>query len=265
MKEIHCFRFEAEIYTNIDLVSECLNKDEHVLKWNTQIIENIYDGSEDDLGEGATFITRQKIGKKVYELQGKYTKYDPPNYASVETETKEGISKTEYSMEETPEGTNFIVNVSLVPSNWIYKLATHMFKWSFKYVYNEQFERFIEYVYDVEYERARFENEFIKDNLEIGMTESDVIDLLGEADAVGVDDTNASHLWRYDIGAIDEYKNPLDKQFAEKGFNVVDEKGIRDGFVKMQLFIGWKDGKISSIKNTYLEDDKLVTYSLLSE
>lgn len=71
----------------------------------------------------------------------------------LETETKEGISKTEYILEETSEGTNFTVNVSLIPSKFIYKLATNMLKWSFKYVYDEQFEKLIEYVYQLEYER----------------------------------------------------------------------------------------------------------------
>ncbi|MDQ0273564.1 SRPBCC family protein [Cytobacillus purgationiresistens] len=155
MKEIHCYSFELEIDSNIDLVFECLNKDEHVLKWNSQIIENIYDGSENDLEEGSTFITRQKIGKKVYELQGLYTKYNPPYQAKVETETKEGVSKTEYILEETSEGTKFIVNVYLVPSSWIYKVMTNMFKWSFKHVYDEQFNNFKEYVYQIEYERDK--------------------------------------------------------------------------------------------------------------
>ncbi len=265
VKEIHCYRFESEIYTNMELVSECLNKDEHVLKWNTQIIENIYDGSEEELREGATFITRQKIGKKVYELQGKYTKYEPPNYATVETETKEGLSKTEYILEETPEGTNFIVNVSLVPSNWLYKLVTQMFKWSFKHVFDEQFENFIEYIYQVEYERFGFDNEFIKENLSIGMTESEVMDLIGEADAVGVDAINALPNWRYDIGASDDYENELDKQLGEGIVDSVDEDAIRQGIVKMQLFIGWRNGVIYQIFNTYLEGDLLVTYRLSSE
>ncbi|NRG47688.1 SRPBCC domain-containing protein, partial [Bacillus sp. CRN 9] len=153
--EIHCYKFESEINSDINLVFECLNKDKHVLKWNTQIIENLYDGHEDDLKEGSTFITRQKIGKKIYELQGSYTKYNPPYHGKVETKTKEGVSKTEYILEEIPDGTKFIVKVSLVPSNWFYKVATNILKWSFKYIYDEQFKNFIEYVYQLEYERDK--------------------------------------------------------------------------------------------------------------
>lgn len=78
MKEIQCYSFESEISAHIDLVTECLNKDKHVLKWNTQIIENLYDYSEEDIKEGSTYISRQKKGKKVYEMQVKYTKFNPP-------------------------------------------------------------------------------------------------------------------------------------------------------------------------------------------
>ncbi|MFD2046569.1 hypothetical protein ACFSTA_20120 [Ornithinibacillus salinisoli] len=71
--------------------------------------------------------------------------------SSLETETKEGISKTEYTLTEHDEGTVFTVEVSLIPSNWYYKLMNNMFKWSFKYVYDDQFNNFIEYVYNHEY------------------------------------------------------------------------------------------------------------------
>lgn len=153
MKEIHCYRFEANIYTDSELVFECLNKDKHVLKWNTQIIENIYEGSENDLQEGATFITRQKIDKKVYELEAKYTKYDPPYNVCVETATKEGTSKTEYRLKVVPAGTELTVDVYLIPSNWMYKTFTNMFKQAFKHVYDDQFNNFIEYVYKVQKQR----------------------------------------------------------------------------------------------------------------
>ncbi|MGD6845731.1 SRPBCC family protein [Bacillus infantis] len=153
MSEIECYTFENEIEADIHLVFECLNRDKHVLKWNTQLIENIYEGSESDMKEGSAFITRQKIDKKVYELKGIYSKYNPPYHAIVETETKEGKSKTEYTLKEYSEGTLFTVRVTLVPSNWFYKTAAKLLKWSFKFIYDDQFKRFIEYVYQVEYDR----------------------------------------------------------------------------------------------------------------
>lgn len=151
MREILCYTFENEIEADINLVFECLNQDKHVLKWNTQIIENKYEGRESDLKEGSTFITRQKIEKKIYEINGIYSKYNPPYHAIVETETKEGKSKTEYILEEYSEGTLFSVRVTLVPSNWFYRLGTQLMKWSFKFLYDDQFKNFIEYVYQFEY------------------------------------------------------------------------------------------------------------------
>ncbi|GIP62435.1 hypothetical protein J32TS6_09900 [Virgibacillus pantothenticus] len=91
------------------------------------------------------------------------------------------------------------------------------------------------------------------------------MDLIGEADAVGVDAINALPNWRYDIGASDDYENELDKQLGEGIVDSVDEDAIRQGIVKMQLFIGWRNGVIYQIFNTYLEGDLLVTYRLSSE
>ena len=146
-KEMHCYHFAAEISAPIHVVFQCLNKDEHVLKWNTQIIRNIYEGSEEDLEAGSTFTTVQKIGGKVYELEGKYVEYDPPYFAVVETETKEGISKTEYRLEELDGETSFTVDVYLIPSSWIYKTTMKMMKWAVKRMYDEQFERFVDYIH----------------------------------------------------------------------------------------------------------------------
>ncbi|MHA6251155.1 SRPBCC family protein [Oceanobacillus sp. CAU 1775] len=151
MKEILCYTYEVELDAEIDLVFDCLNKDKHVLNWNTQIIENIYEGNEDELTEGSTFITKQKLEKKVYEFSAKYSKYNPPNHAIVETVTKEGISRTEYYLEEIYGETRFTVKVYLIPSNWIYKLLTNIFKGSFKYVYDDQFDSFVDYVHDQVY------------------------------------------------------------------------------------------------------------------
>lgn len=151
LDEILCYTYETELDADINLVFECLNLDKHVLQWNTQIIENIYDGDESDLTEGSTFITRQKVGKKTYEFIGKYAKYNSPKHAIVETTTKEGLSKTEYTLEKTSEGTKFTVNVYLIPSNWFYKTLMKIFKGSVKPMYDEQFDLFVDYVYEQVY------------------------------------------------------------------------------------------------------------------
>ncbi|MBU8568864.1 hypothetical protein KM914_21090 [Virgibacillus pantothenticus] len=108
--------------------------------------------------------------------------------------------------------------------------------------------------------------EFIEENLDIGMTEAQVIDLLGEADAIGRGAKDYLPTWRYDIGVPEGYfyEEP-DEQFREEGIlDTVDKENIKNGTVKMQLLLGWKEGRINFIANTYLENDKLVTYYMLS-
>ncbi|KYG29603.1 SRPBCC family protein [Alkalihalobacillus trypoxylicola] len=145
MKEIICFTFERHINAPIDTVFSCLNEDEHVLEWNDYIVEHIYEGDESELKEGSTFITKQKIGKKVIELEAEYSAFNPPYYAEVKTSTKEGMSTTKYSLSEESDGTLFKVEAILIPKNAYYSIITKLFKWSFKVLYNEQYEKFIDY------------------------------------------------------------------------------------------------------------------------
>ncbi|WP_282155853.1 SRPBCC family protein [Cytobacillus gottheilii] len=153
MREIECYTFENEIEADIQLVFECLNDDEHVVKWNSQIIENISVDPKSEIKVGSTFITRQKIDKKVIEVKATYSEYNPPYVVAVEADTKEGISRTVYTLKEFPEGTILQVRVTLLPSNWYYNTITKLMKWSFKFIYDDQFKSFIDYVYDVQYER----------------------------------------------------------------------------------------------------------------
>ncbi|MGD6942880.1 SRPBCC family protein [Cytobacillus gottheilii] len=153
MREIECYTFENEIEADIHLVFECLNEDEHVVQWSSHIIENISEDPKGEIKIGSTYISRQKFEKKVFEAKATYTKYNPPYNVAVETDTKEGISRTEYTLEEFAEGTILHVKVTLLPSNWYYKTITKLMKWSFKFIYDDQFKSFIDYVYDVQYER----------------------------------------------------------------------------------------------------------------
>ncbi|WYP27224.1 SRPBCC family protein [Alkalihalobacillus sp. FSL W8-0930] len=145
MKEMICFTFDDTIDVPVDFVFTCLNEDKHVLEWNDFIVENVYDGDERDLKEGAIFITKQKVGKKIIELEGEYTKFQPPYAAEVKTSTKEGVGFTRYQLIEDGNQTHFKVEVALIPSNMYYSILTKTFKWSYKLMYTEQFEKFVEY------------------------------------------------------------------------------------------------------------------------
>lgn len=148
VKEIIVYEFERTIEVSIDIVFNCLNKDEHVLKWNTMILEHIYEGSEEDMKVGAKYITKQQVDKKIFTIEAEIVEYDPPFKVAVASKTKEGYSTTYYQLTELDSGeTHLAVKVSLIPSNFFYKLAVKLTKGLSKFVYDEQFENFIAYLY----------------------------------------------------------------------------------------------------------------------
>ncbi|KGA98492.1 hypothetical protein AJ85_07570 [Alkalihalobacillus alcalophilus ATCC 27647 = CGMCC 1.3604] len=152
MKEILCYEFEKDIDAPIEVVFECLNEDRHVLEWNSQILEHIYDGEESELKEGSTYKTKQQIGKKIIILEAQYNIFQPPYLAEVKSKSKEGISRTKYTLSKNEYGTHFQVEVFLIPKNWFVSMMTKMFKWSFKFIYDEQFNQFVDYIYDYQYD-----------------------------------------------------------------------------------------------------------------
>ncbi|WP_054711855.1 DUF3284 domain-containing protein [Bacillus sp. JCM 19041] len=148
MKKILCYHYETYFpEVKAQDIFTCLHYDRHVLKWNNQVIENIYKTNEDEITEGSTYISRMKIDKKEIEVEALIIKMEIPNKFAVETKTKEGRSMTEYYLEEDSEGTNFKVIVSLIPTNLFYYSLTVTMKWSFKFIYNDLFDHFREYVY----------------------------------------------------------------------------------------------------------------------
>ena len=145
MNEIICFAFLKHIDVPINHVFSYLNEDKHVLEWNDYVVENVYEGKESDIKVGSTFITKQKVGKKIIELEAEYGIFNPPFNAEVKTSTKEGISTTRYTLVKENGGTLFRVEAFLIPKNYYYSIVTKMFKWTFKLMYDEQYEKFIEY------------------------------------------------------------------------------------------------------------------------
>jgi hypothetical protein len=150
MKELGVYRFEEIIEVPIKDLFDYLNKDEHVLKWNSMIVENIYEGSEDDIGEGSIVTTVQKIDKKVYSFEAELIEYKPPYRATIKTKTKEGTSITRYRLTPVGNPTKLEVEASLIPSNWFYKILVKLTGWASKYVFDEQYKNFVTYVYEQE-------------------------------------------------------------------------------------------------------------------
>ncbi|WP_270180277.1 SRPBCC domain-containing protein [Alkalihalobacillus sp. CinArs1] len=148
MKELRAYQYNHFISAPIDLVYECLHKDKHVLKWNTMIVEHIYEGSEDEITAGSTFISKQKLGKKIYTLDAEVLVHEPPYKIAMKTVTNEGTSFTRYQLVESDNGTELSVEASLIPKNVYYSIVGRLTLWLSKFVFLEQYEAFIQYVYD---------------------------------------------------------------------------------------------------------------------
>ncbi|PFG12433.1 SRPBCC family protein [Bacillus sp. es.036] len=148
MKELIAYRFTEFIDAPIDLVYECLHKDEHVLNWNTMIVEHIYEGREDEMGAGSRFKSKQRIGKKEYTFETEVLVHEPPHRIAMKTTTKEGINFTRYELIEGDGGTQLSIEASLIPKNVVYFLAGKLTLWMSKFVFDEQYLAFIQYVYD---------------------------------------------------------------------------------------------------------------------
>ncbi|MCA0989689.1 SRPBCC family protein [Pseudalkalibacillus hwajinpoensis] len=148
MKELIAYRFTEFIDAPIALVYECLHKDEHVLIWNTMIVEHIYEGREDEMGAGSRFKSKQRIGKKAYTFETEVLVHEPPHRIAMKTTTKEGINFTRYELIERDGGTQLSIEASLIPKNVVYFLAGKLTFWMSKFVFDEQYLAFIEYVYN---------------------------------------------------------------------------------------------------------------------
>ena len=128
------------------------------------------------------------------------------------------------------------------------------------------------------YENSSSQNidaEFIMENIKIGMTESEILELLGEPDVTGVDGMYYDDtVWRYDIGAQEGYYfddfEQYDSDYAERynkhdEVGIVDLDGIRNKELDIQLFINWLENKVDTVSHTYIRDGQLVSHLLLPD
>ncbi|WP_256814882.1 hypothetical protein [Cytobacillus sp. Bac17] len=60
--------------------------------------------------------------------------------------SKEGLSISKYLLSREHNGTRLIVEASLVPSNFFYKLTTRLLGWTAKFVFEEQYQNLKRYV-----------------------------------------------------------------------------------------------------------------------
>ncbi|GAF20333.1 hypothetical protein JCM19046_5058 [Bacillus sp. JCM 19046] len=146
-EKIVCYTYET-FFEEVaaEEVFTYLHYDRHLFQWNNQVIENIYETTEDELKEGSTYRSKMRIEKKEMEVDITIKKMDVPNHFIAHAQTKEGVNITQYKLEERDGGTHFQVIVSLIPRNLFYWLLAQTTKWAVKFVYNDVFDAFKKYV-----------------------------------------------------------------------------------------------------------------------
>ncbi|CAM4273925.1 hypothetical protein BAMA_15420 [Bacillus manliponensis] len=142
------YAFEVVIDAPIDVVFDYIHNDEKIKEWNTFIVENRYlDGaSKENPHVGDRYLSIQKIGKKMIEVEVELLEYDAPYVAAVGGDMKEGYSVTTYMLEEKSDGTLLTMMVEYEPRNFYYKLLYKVTSWMTRAVYMQQVERLVECV-----------------------------------------------------------------------------------------------------------------------
>lgn len=114
--------------------------------------------------------------------------------------------------------------------------------------------------------KNNFSLEYIENNIEIGMSESEILELLGEPDVKGRDPLNGLPNWRFDVGASDNYDHEYDEFYKEQGLiGEIDVNNLKNQNLDMQLFIGFYNGTVIHVANAYLENGEVRVYHLLSD
>ncbi|WP_242061706.1 hypothetical protein [Cytobacillus firmus] len=72
--------------------------------------------------------------------------YEAPHKVVMHSHSKEGLSISKYFLSREHDGTRLIVEASLVPSNFFYKLTTKFLGWTAKFVFEEQYQNLKKYV-----------------------------------------------------------------------------------------------------------------------
>ncbi len=92
------FAIEVLIQAAIDVVFEYVKDDEKTKEWNTFLIENRYplERVKENPRVGDTFISAQKMGKKIFESEVEFLEYEAPYIITLGGEMKQGYSTTTY-------------------------------------------------------------------------------------------------------------------------------------------------------------------------
>ncbi len=142
LKQLEVATYTMIIDAPIDHTFACLAEDEHIIKWNDHLIENIYEDGDASLVTGKRFISVQQFEKKEIRVESELTHVNRPHECEVQAVTNQGVSIATYTLSETTDGTDVTIRISLIPSSWLYALYVKAFKWAIRLIYDEQFKQF---------------------------------------------------------------------------------------------------------------------------
>ncbi|MCI2256513.1 SRPBCC domain-containing protein [Domibacillus sp. PGB-M46] len=136
------YKVEKVIDAPIERVFSYLSDDEKIKQWNSLFVENIYNSEEDKNAciPGTKYKSVSKVGKKQLAFDAELLTYNAPYSTTVKGYTKEGESYSKYVLTETNEGTLVILEASLIPKNYYYKIMVKLFGWVSKMMLDEEFD-----------------------------------------------------------------------------------------------------------------------------
>jgi len=142
VKQLEVATYTMTIDAPIDHTFACLAEDEHIIKWNDHLIENIYEDGDASLVTGKRFISVQQFEKKEIRVESELTHVNRPYKCEVQAMTNQGVSTATYTLNETADGTDVTIRITLAPSSWLYTLYVKAFRWAIRLIYDEQFKQF---------------------------------------------------------------------------------------------------------------------------
>ncbi|EPZ0459748.1 SRPBCC family protein [Bacillus sp. CD3-5] len=142
------FAIEIVIPAPIDVVFDYVNNDEKIMEWSTFMVENRYPPHVDvnNPREGDKYISVQKMGKKIYELEAEILECEAPYIVSIGCEMKQGYTAATYMLEEDEEGTSLTLIIEFEPKSFLYKIMYKLTGWMTRAVYMGEMERLAECV-----------------------------------------------------------------------------------------------------------------------
>lgn len=154
MKELFIKGHTISLYNvSPTVIMDCINSDKHLINWASTHVETVYDSGikDEPMRTGLTYISRQKVGRKIRNFPCEITEYVENKLVTVKSITKEGINYSRYIVEEYEDKTLLTVEGSYIPRNWFQALKLRIILPFSNLVLKDMLERLEKYIYEYIY------------------------------------------------------------------------------------------------------------------